>query len=78
MSVQDAGAQLAATWLDLAPRQRVLDACAAPGGKTGHLLELGRLLDRAADVSPGMWLERPADDDPVFGRRPGRLARKLD
>jgi 16S rRNA (cytosine967-C5)-methyltransferase len=40
VSVQDAGAQLAATLLDLRPGQRVLDACAAPGGKTGHLLEL--------------------------------------
>ncbi|HWA39902.1 MAG TPA: 16S rRNA (cytosine(967)-C(5))-methyltransferase RsmB [Burkholderiales bacterium] len=38
-SVQDAGAQLAAGFLDLAPGQRVLDACAAPGGKTGHILE---------------------------------------
>jgi len=40
VSVQDAGAQLAALLLDLHPGQRVLDACAAPGGKTGHLLEL--------------------------------------
>lgn len=39
VSVQDAGAQLAAGLLELAPGQRVLDACAAPGGKTGHLLE---------------------------------------
>jgi len=39
-SVQDAAAQLAAPLLDLAPGQRVLDACAAPGGKTGHILEL--------------------------------------
>lgn len=39
VSVQDAGAQLAATWLDLAPRQRVLDACAAPGGKTLAILQ---------------------------------------
>jgi 16S rRNA (cytosine967-C5)-methyltransferase len=39
-SVQDAGAQLAADLLQVAPRMRVLDACAAPGGKTGHLLEL--------------------------------------
>ena len=38
-SVQDAGAQWAAGWLDLAPGQRVLDACAAPGGKTAHILE---------------------------------------
>lgn len=38
-SVQDAGAQWAAGWLDLAPGQRVLDACAAPGGKSAHILE---------------------------------------
>ena len=49
VSVQDYGAQLAATLLDInhligMPQQpipmQVLDACAAPGGKTGHLLEL--------------------------------------
>jgi 16S rRNA (cytosine967-C5)-methyltransferase len=39
VSVQDAGAQLAAPLLDLRPGQRVLDACAAPGGKTAHLLQ---------------------------------------
>lgn len=39
VSVQDIAAQRAATFLDLAPGQRVLDACAAPGGKTGHILE---------------------------------------
>jgi 16S rRNA (cytosine967-C5)-methyltransferase len=39
VSVQDAGAQLAAKLLDARPHMRVLDACAAPGGKTGHLLE---------------------------------------
>jgi 16S rRNA (cytosine967-C5)-methyltransferase len=38
-SVQDEAAQLAAGLLQLAPGQRVLDACAAPGGKTCHLLE---------------------------------------
>ncbi len=37
--VQDAAAQLAAPLLDAKPGMRVLDACAAPGGKTGHLLE---------------------------------------
>lgn len=40
VSVQDAAAQLAAPWLLHDGGQRVLDACAAPGGKTGHLLEL--------------------------------------
>jgi len=39
VSVQDAGAQLAALLLDAHVGMRVLDACAAPGGKTGHLLE---------------------------------------
>ncbi len=39
VSVQDVAAQRAAYYLDLAPGQRVLDACAAPGGKTGHILE---------------------------------------
>jgi 16S rRNA (cytosine967-C5)-methyltransferase len=44
VSVQDAAAQMAAPLLldglALGPGQRILDACAAPGGKTGHLLEL--------------------------------------
>jgi 16S rRNA (cytosine967-C5)-methyltransferase len=39
VSVQDAGAQRAAELLDPAPGARVLDACAAPGGKAAHLLE---------------------------------------
>ncbi len=39
VSVQDAGAQWAAVLLDAQPGERVLDACAAPGGKTGHILE---------------------------------------
>jgi 16S rRNA (cytosine967-C5)-methyltransferase len=38
-SVQDEAAQLAATLLQLAPNQRVLDACCAPGGKTCHIGE---------------------------------------
>jgi len=40
VSVQDGAAQLAAPWLLGGGGRRVLDACAAPGGKTGHLLEL--------------------------------------
>lgn len=39
VSVQDAAAQLAAVLLDAQPGERVLDACAAPGGKTAHVLE---------------------------------------
>ena len=43
VSVQDAGAQRAALYLDAQDGMRVLDACAAPGGKTGHLLERNNL-----------------------------------
>jgi 16S rRNA (cytosine967-C5)-methyltransferase len=52
VSVQDAGAQRAAVLLDAKPGERVLDACSAPGGKTGHILEhCGGQLDlTAADV----------------------------
>lgn len=39
VSVQDEAAQLCAGLLELAPGQRVLDSCAAPGGKSCHLLE---------------------------------------
>lgn len=39
VSVQDAAAQLAAPLLKPQPGERILDACAAPGGKTAHLLE---------------------------------------
>lgn len=48
VSVQDGAAQLAAPLLDAAPGMRVLDACAAPGGKTAHLLERTAGLDLVA------------------------------
>jgi len=41
VSVQDAAAQLAAPWLLADVKGRILDACAAPGGKSSHLLEIG-------------------------------------
>ncbi len=50
VSVQDAAAQLSAELLDLKPGQRVLDACAAPGGKTGHILEAGAQADRLVAI----------------------------
>ena len=43
VSVQDEGAQQAARFLTPEDGLRVLDACAAPGGKTGHLLELANV-----------------------------------
>ena len=55
VSVQDAAAQRAGTLLvgaGLAPGARVLDACAAPGGKTAHLLELADLDVLALDSDP--------------------------
>jgi 16S rRNA (cytosine967-C5)-methyltransferase len=52
VSVQDAGAQLAAPLLDLADGMRVLDACAAPGGKSGHILELAKVDLTAVDADP--------------------------
>ncbi|MFS8973060.1 16S rRNA (cytosine(967)-C(5))-methyltransferase RsmB [Cupriavidus necator] len=52
VSVQDAGAQLAAPLLEVADGMRVLDACAAPGGKTGHLLELADIDVTAVESDP--------------------------
>ena len=52
VSVQDAGAQLAAEFLDVHDGMRILDACAAPGGKSGHLLELADIDLTTLDNSP--------------------------
>jgi 16S rRNA (cytosine967-C5)-methyltransferase len=63
VSVQDAAAQRAAPLLigaGLAPGARVLDACAAPGGKTAHLLELADLDVLALDAD-AQRLERVRD-----------------
>jgi 16S rRNA (cytosine967-C5)-methyltransferase len=65
VSVQDAGAQLAPPLLDAQPGMRVLDACAAPGSKTSHLLEAAA---GALDVTA-------VDVDAV---RLGRIAENLD
>jgi 16S rRNA (cytosine967-C5)-methyltransferase len=50
VSVQDAAAQLAVELLDLKDGLRVLDACAAPGGKTAHILERASCEVLALDV----------------------------
>ena len=53
VSVQDAGAQHAADYLDLDDGLRVLDACAAPGGKTAHILETADVILTALDSDAG-------------------------
>ena len=73
VSVQDAAAQLAAPLLDCAPGQHVLDACAAPGGKSAHLLQAtGNLRLDALDIDADR-LERVAQNL----RRIGREARLI-
>lgn len=54
VSVQDAAAQWAAELLGCQPNDRVLDACAAPGGKTGHILERYPWIQElvAVDIEP--------------------------
>ena len=66
VSVQDAGAQLAAPLLDVAAGMRVLDACAAPGSKAAHILE------RTPDVE--LWA---LDIDPARLRRVGETLARL-
>lgn len=52
VSVQDAGSQLAAELLNASEGMRVLDACAAPGGKTAHILELADVDMTALEIDP--------------------------
>lgn len=61
VSVQDAGAQYAATLLDVRNGMRVLDACCAPGGKTAHILELADV-DMVAVDKDVKRLQRVADN----------------
>jgi 16S rRNA (cytosine967-C5)-methyltransferase len=62
VSVQDAGAQLAAVLLDAGPGMRVLDACAAPGGKTLHILERAEACELVAADSDAVRLMRVRDN----------------
>lgn len=61
VSVQDAGAQYAAHLLDVHDGMRVLDACAAPGGKSTHLLELAQIELLALDKDE-LRLQRVRDN----------------
>ena len=71
-SVQDAGAQRAAEMLDVRDGMLVLDACAAPGGKTAHLLELADLDLTALDIDPDR-LARVQDNLDRLGLSSGKL-----
>lgn len=61
VSVQDFGAQQAADWLQPQHGERILDACAAPGGKSGHLLECADIELTALDIDP-VRTERISDN----------------
>ena len=73
VSVQDSGAQLAGPLLEVHPGMRILDVCAAPGGKTGHLLEL---VDAKADLgeAEGQAPGRPVADLTAVELEADRLA----
>lgn len=58
VAVQDGATQLTAMLLELAPHQRVLDACAAPGGKLIHLLEIEPTLEVIAVEKEAARLSR--------------------
>ena len=63
VSVQDIAAQLAAPILAPSAGQRVLDACAAPGGKTAHMLEFSaRQIDMTALEISAQRCERMRDN----------------
>jgi 16S rRNA (cytosine967-C5)-methyltransferase len=72
VSVQDAGAQLAAPLLDAQPGMRVLDACAAPGGKTLHIAQhtpaLGELVAADDDALRLMRVRENLDRGRVAGQ----------
>jgi 16S rRNA (cytosine967-C5)-methyltransferase len=72
-SVQDAGAQRAAPLLGVSDGMRVLDACAAPGGKTAHLLELADIDLLALDADAGR-LQRVGDNLRRLGLDAPRVA----
>jgi 16S rRNA (cytosine967-C5)-methyltransferase len=62
VSIQDASAQLAPDYMDLFSEARVVDACAAPGGKTCHLLEQGQSIQLLALDKSEERLQRIRDN----------------
>ncbi len=68
VSVQDAAAQVAARWIMKRSPVRVLDACAAPGGKSGHILELGDDIELTAIDNDPDRIERVRENHERLGR----------
>ena len=58
VSVQDEAAQLAGDLMELQANERILDACCAPGGKTGHLLEISETLSTPLQQVVALDLEQ--------------------
>ena len=77
VSVQDASAQLAARLLAPRDGERVLDACAAPGGKSGALLELAPGVRLTALDSDAQRMQRVADNLQRIGRTAGLVVADL-
>ena len=77
VSVQDASAQLAARLLAPVDGERVLDACAAPGGKSGALLELAPELRLTALDCDAQRAQRVADNLRRLGRTAGLVVADL-
>jgi 16S rRNA (cytosine967-C5)-methyltransferase len=63
VSVQDWGAQRAAELLELQAGQRVLDACAAPGGKSAHILESAEVELTSLDADAGRCVSITRDQE---------------
>jgi len=78
VSVQDASAQLAPQLLAPRDGERVLDACAAPGGKSGALLELAPGLRLTALDSDAQRMQRVADNLQRIGRTAGLVVADLE
>lgn len=74
LSVQDAGAQFAAQLLGARPGDEVLDACAAPGGKTTHILELQSGVSVTAMDVDGGRLQRVEENLQRLGQQARLIA----
>lgn len=69
-AVQDGAAQLAAEYLAPLANERILDCCAAPGGKTGHILEVQPQLSCLALDNDGQRLKRVRENMLRLGHEP--------